>query len=137
MSGGHGQVDPSNRNIAMLISVLALVLAISETLGKAAQTNALNVNVEAANLWNFFQAKTIRSTVLKTAAEELEALAAGRCQSAPVAGAGLREPSQRRAGCGGRASRVGRPRRTWPIGVVGPAAAPPRTILAAGNRPGA
>ncbi len=72
MSGGHGQVDPSNRKIAMLISVLALVLAISETLGKAAQTTALNVNIEAANLWNFFQAKTIRSTVLKTAAEELE-----------------------------------------------------------------
>ena len=73
MSGGHGgHVDPSNKSIAMLISILALVLAISETLGKGAQTTALNVNIEAANLWNFFQAKTIRGTVLKTAAEELE-----------------------------------------------------------------
>lgn len=69
---GHGHIDPSNRNVAMLISVLALVLAISETLGKAAQTTALTVNIEAANLWNFFQAKTIRGTVLKTAAEEME-----------------------------------------------------------------
>ncbi|MFM9972325.1 MAG: DUF4337 domain-containing protein [Burkholderiales bacterium] len=69
---GHGHVDPSNKRIAMLISVLALVLAISETLGKGAQTTVLNVNIEAANLWNFFQAKTIRGTVLKTAAEEME-----------------------------------------------------------------
>lgn len=74
MSGGHGgHIDPSNKNVAMLIAILALVLAISETLGKAAQTTGLNVNIEAANLWNFFQAKTIRGTVLRTAAEELEA----------------------------------------------------------------
>lgn len=72
MSGGHGHIDPSNRNIAMLISMLALVLAISETLGNGAQTTALSANIEAANFWNFFQAKTIRGTVLKTAAEELE-----------------------------------------------------------------
>jgi len=72
MSGGHGHIDASNRNVAMLIAVLALVLAISETLGKGAQTTALTVNIEAANLWNFFQAKTIRGTVLKTAAEEME-----------------------------------------------------------------
>lgn len=72
MSGGHGHIDASNKNVAMLIAILALVLAISETLGKAAQTTAVNVNIEAANLWNFFQAKTIRGTVLKTAAEELE-----------------------------------------------------------------
>ena len=72
MSGGHGHIDASNKNVAMLIAILALVLAISETLGKGAQTTALNINIEAANLWNFFQAKTIRGTVLKTAAEELE-----------------------------------------------------------------
>ena len=73
MSGAHGHIDPSNKRVAMLIAVLALVLAISETLGKGAQTTALNLNIEAANLWNFFQAKTIRGTVLRTAAEELEA----------------------------------------------------------------
>lgn len=73
MSGGHAHIDTSNKNVAMLIAVLALVLAISETLGKSAQTAALSLNVEASNLWSFFQAKTIRSTVLKTAAEEHEA----------------------------------------------------------------
>ena len=69
---GHGHVDPSNKKIALLISVLALVLAFSETLGKGAQTSALSYNIEASNLWTFFQAKTVRSTTLRTAAEALE-----------------------------------------------------------------
>lgn len=73
MSGAHGHVDPSNKKIALLISILALVLAFSETLGKAAQTTALAQNIEASNLWNFFQAKTIRMTVLRTAGESLTA----------------------------------------------------------------
>jgi hypothetical protein len=68
----HGHVDPSNKKVALLISILALALAFSETLGKGAQTAALTHNIEAANLWNFFQAKTIRSTILRTAAEALE-----------------------------------------------------------------
>jgi beta-lactamase regulating signal transducer with metallopeptidase domain len=74
MSGGHGHVDHhgGNKGIALLISVLALVLAFSETLGKSAQTAAIGYNIEASNLWAFFQAKTIRQTVLRTAAEELE-----------------------------------------------------------------
>src|SRR5262245_46586048 len=72
MSGGHGHVDHSgSKGVALLISVLALVLAFSETLGKSAQTNALSSNIEASNLWAFFQAKTIRQTVLRTAAEEV------------------------------------------------------------------
>src|ERR1044072_2578119 len=70
MSAGHGHIDPSNKKIALMISVLALVLAFSETLGKGAQTNALALNIEASNLWAFFQAKTIRQTVLRTAAEQ-------------------------------------------------------------------
>jgi len=73
---GHAHVDPSNRNVALLIAVLAAVLALSETLAKGAQTAALSLNIEAANLWSFFQAKTIRMTTLRTAAESLEAEAA-------------------------------------------------------------
>lgn len=69
---GHGHVDPSNKKIALLIAILALVLAFSETLGKGAQTAALSHNIEASNLWTFFQAKTVRSTTLRTAAEALE-----------------------------------------------------------------
>ena len=66
-------IDPSNKKVALLIAILAALLAFSETLGKGAQTAALNYNVEASNLWAFFQAKTIRMTTLRTAAEALEA----------------------------------------------------------------
>jgi uncharacterized protein DUF4337 len=59
-----------NKKIALLIAVIALCLALSETLGKGAQTEAIAKNVEASNLWAFFQAKTIRRTVVQTAAEQ-------------------------------------------------------------------
>src|SRR5262249_9208332 len=61
--GGH------NKQIALIISVLALFLAFSETFGKSAQTAALNAQIEASNLWNFFQAKNIRRTVTIVASE--------------------------------------------------------------------
>jgi len=76
MSGahGHGHDDHGggNKKIGLLIAVLALVLAVAETLGNGAQTSALNANIQAANLWSFFQAKTIRMTTLRTAAEQAE-----------------------------------------------------------------
>ena len=64
-----------NRNsklIGLLISVLALFLAVSEMLGKSAQTHALALNIEASDTWNFFQAKTIRQTMLRTNMESLK-----------------------------------------------------------------
>ncbi len=67
-SASHG----GNKKIALLISVLALFLAFSETLGKSAQTSAITYNVTANDLWAFFQAKTIRMTVLNTASEQLQ-----------------------------------------------------------------
>src|SRR6266513_6087716 len=73
MSTEHVHLDPANKKVALLISVLALVLAFSETLGKATQTSALAHHLEASNLWAFFQAKTIRQTTVRTAAEEMEA----------------------------------------------------------------
>src|SRR4051794_32422942 len=61
--GGH------NKQIALIISVLALFLAFSETFGKSAQTAALNAQIEASNLWNFFQAKNIRRTMTLVASD--------------------------------------------------------------------
>ena len=55
-----------------MIAVLALFLSFSETLGKSAQTEAISANVESANLWSFFQAKTVRMTMVTTAAEEMK-----------------------------------------------------------------
>jgi hypothetical protein len=62
----------SNKKIALLIAVLALFLAFSETLGKSAQTTAITLNVTSNDLWAFFQAKTIRMTVMSTAAEQAQ-----------------------------------------------------------------
>jgi hypothetical protein len=68
----HAHLDASNKKVALLIAVLALLLALSETFGQSAQTQALGSNIEASNLWSFFQAKTIRLTTVRTAAEEAE-----------------------------------------------------------------
>ena len=57
------EASSQNRKIALLI-------ALSETLGKGAQTESLAKNVEASNLWAFFQAKSIRHTVVQTAADQ-------------------------------------------------------------------
>ena len=82
--GGHGPVDSStlNKRVALLIAVIALFLAFSETLGKSAQTSALNHQIEASNLWNFFQAKNIRrtATIVATEQTKLELLAAANDQ---------------------------------------------------------
>ena len=69
--GAAGLLDNINKKVALLIGVMALCLAFSETLGKSAQTGALSYNIEASNLWAFFQAKNIRRTVVLTAAEEM------------------------------------------------------------------
>ena len=70
--GAHGGED--NKKVALLISVLALLLAVAEILGQSAQTKTLQSNIEASNLWAFFQAKTIRKAVAETAADEMETI---------------------------------------------------------------
>jgi ABC-type nickel/cobalt efflux system permease component RcnA len=60
-----------DKKIALVIAILALFLSFSETLGKGAQTEAISADVESANLWAFFQAKTVRMTTVRTAAEQL------------------------------------------------------------------
>lgn len=111
MSVGHAPTEHGgNKGIALLISVLALVLAFSETLGKGAQTAALDANIEASNLWAFFQAKTIRQNTVRTAAEQMEAMGTNeaakkqietwkktidRLQSEPETGEGRKELAER------------------------------------------
>lgn len=73
MSGGHGpSTEGSNRYVALLIAVLALGLAFSEMLGKNAEKTSMQSNIEASNLWSFFQAKTIRRASAIQAAETME-----------------------------------------------------------------
>jgi hypothetical protein len=109
---GHGHVDPSNKKIALVIAVLALFLAISETLSKAYQTEVITKQVEASNLWAFFQAKSIRKTTTDVAlqsaqispnaadpkvAEQIKkwAAASKRYDSEPDTGEGRKELAER------------------------------------------
>jgi hypothetical protein len=94
MSGPHEQLEHaehvehaghSNKNIALLIAVLALFLAFSETLGKASQTEGISLNIKASDTWNFFQAKTIRQTTLRTAAQAFQVEAAALTDEAQKA----------------------------------------------------
>ncbi|HMA72028.1 MAG TPA: DUF4337 domain-containing protein [Xanthobacteraceae bacterium] len=62
----------ANRKIALMIAVMALFLALSEMFGKSANTEAITRNIYSNDMWNFFQAKTIRRTVVQTAADELK-----------------------------------------------------------------
>lgn len=67
---GHEGASSLNKKVALLIAVLALFLAFSETLGKSAQTAALNYQIEASNLWSFFQAKNIRRSDIAIASDQ-------------------------------------------------------------------
>jgi Domain of unknown function (DUF4337) len=73
--GEHG--EGFNRKIALVIAVLALFLSFSETLGKGAQTETVTKNIQASDLWAFFQAKDIRKTVVTAAADQTAILGAG------------------------------------------------------------
>lgn len=68
----HGGHQGSNKRIALMIAIFALLLAFAEMGVKNSQTSSLAANVEASNLWAFFQAKTIRRTSVLTAAEDME-----------------------------------------------------------------
>lgn len=58
----HGGVSNTNKRIALVIAVLALFLSFAEAMGKSAQTAALNSQMEASDLWSFYQAKSVRRT---------------------------------------------------------------------------
>ena len=60
------------RRIALLIAALAALLSVVQTIGDNAAQDALKYNIDASNLWSFFQAKTVRQTSVRTAAEMLE-----------------------------------------------------------------
>lgn len=67
---GHSEDSSLNKKVALLIAVLALFLSVSEMLGKSAQTAALNHQIEASNMWGFFQAKNVRRTSTEIASDQ-------------------------------------------------------------------
>lgn len=77
MAHGGPEIETANKRIGLLIAALALLLAFSEMGNKQGENEAISKNIEASNLWAFFQAKTIRRTTLQTAAEEMQVRLAG------------------------------------------------------------
>jgi hypothetical protein len=67
------EAKEKDRRAALVIAVLALLLALTEAGARRAQHVSTESNIEASDLFNFYQAKRIRSTVAETAAELLEA----------------------------------------------------------------
>jgi hypothetical protein len=62
--------------IAVYIAVMAVVLAITNMGASNAMKDMLASNVHASNYWAFFQAKTIRQTTFRVAADDLMVLGA-------------------------------------------------------------
>ena len=79
-------VEGGNKGVALMIAILALILALTETGGKTSSHNSHALNIEATNLWNFYQAKTIRRTTLQTAGEDAVARLPGISDPALKAG---------------------------------------------------
>lgn len=67
------EAKEKDRAVALIIAVLALLLALAEAGAKRAQHLSIEMNIEASDLFNFYQAKKIRSTVVETAMSSLEA----------------------------------------------------------------
>jgi hypothetical protein len=65
--------ESEDKGVALLIAILALFLALAEAGAKNAEHSSTARNIEASDLYNFYQAKRIRSTVVETASQELEA----------------------------------------------------------------
>jgi len=72
--GEAAEEGGSRKRVALLIAVLAAMLAVTEMGGRGAQNEFNALNIEVANLWSFFQAKTVRATVNRTAASLTEAM---------------------------------------------------------------
>ena len=70
----HARDEPWARGVAVLVSVLAAILAITEIGGKQAQNAYLTHHVALSNDWAFYQAKNLRSVVRTSEADLLASL---------------------------------------------------------------
>jgi hypothetical protein len=90
---GRGAGDDNQRDrdkwIGVYIGVLAVILAICAMGGNNASKEATLKNIEATNVWSFFQAKNMRRHVLRLEVDELELTALANPSLAPDARAAI------------------------------------------------
>jgi Domain of unknown function (DUF4337) len=70
----HSHGDPWARGVAVLVSVLAATLALSEVGGKSAQNAYLTDHIGVSDDWAFYQAKNLRVAVLDSQINVLDSL---------------------------------------------------------------
>jgi hypothetical protein len=66
--------DPWARRVALLVSTLAAVLAMTDIGGKAAQNAYLTHHIALSNDWAFYQSKNLRAVVRTSEADMLASL---------------------------------------------------------------
>jgi len=66
------EAKEKDRRAAIVIAILALFLALAEAGAKKADHISTEKNIESSDLFNFYQAKKIRSTIAETASQTLE-----------------------------------------------------------------
>ena len=78
---GHGQRvgdETFRKRVGILIGVFAVILAITETAGNAAMKETINSNITASDAYAFYQARNIRQTDNRLAADQLDLLLLSR-----------------------------------------------------------
>ncbi len=70
------EASEKNRFLIIFISVMAVLLSLVEMSAGSELSQSSAHNIAASDLWAFFQAKSIRETTLKTAADGMETLLA-------------------------------------------------------------
>lgn len=71
----HEAKERKSLYTSMFIALLAMLLAVTSLGGNNASKEMINSNIEMADTYAFYQAKNIRQTVYKVAADELKLLA--------------------------------------------------------------
>jgi hypothetical protein len=74
---------------ALVIAVVAAILAICELGGDDAKTRMVNNNIRASDTWSFYQAKNMRQTAYRLAADELKRQLVSPDQAAAVRAAAV------------------------------------------------
>jgi hypothetical protein len=91
---GHGHArmgdESFRKHVGILIGVLAVILAITETAGNAAMKQTINSNIEASDSFAFYQARNIRQTATRLAADQLDTLLLSRPDLSEASAAAIR-----------------------------------------------
>ncbi|HEV7874021.1 MAG TPA: DUF4337 family protein, partial [Enterovirga sp.] len=66
------ETDRFKQRTAIVIAVFAMLLAITGLGGQNAAKEALSSNIQASNIYSFYQAKSIRQTSFVLAADSFE-----------------------------------------------------------------